>query len=71
MKRYTGKLSTETKKLIQQYKSRLEKLIQSKGLGRVSENKVYTLEESLEVYNSGISIDEIKAWDSIFASPTT
>lgn len=62
MKRYTGKLSTETSRLIQQYKSRLEKLIQSKGLGRVSENKVYTLEESLEVYNSGISIDEIKAW---------
>lgn len=62
MKQYKGQLKAETKKLISQYKDRLERLISGR-LGKVSENsKVYTLEESVAKYNVGLTQDEIKAW---------
>jgi len=63
MKQYKGNLSTEIKALISQNKDRLERLFSSKGLNKVaSDNKVYTLEESIEKYNAGLTQEEIKAW---------
>jgi len=70
MKQYKGKLSLQTNKLIEQYKDRLSYLIDTKNrlsgltgrLGRTTSSNVYTIEESIAKYNSGISLDEIKAW---------
>lgn len=62
MKQYTGPLSTATKALINANKNQLERLF-SKGLGKVANSSlVYTLEESVEKYNAGLTKDEIKAW---------
>jgi superfamily II DNA or RNA helicase len=62
MKQYTGQLEPTTKKLISQYKDRLEMLLSGR-LGKVASNgKVYTLDESLEKYNYGLTQEEIKAW---------
>lgn len=63
MKIYTGPLKKETKKLIERYQDRLQKLIMPKGLGRVADNnKVYSLEESVAKYSYNLTQDEIKAW---------
>lgn len=64
MKQYKGQLNPETKNLIHQYKDRLVRLLGGTGLGKVAtdNSKVYTLQESIEKYNAGISQDEIKAW---------
>ena len=62
MKQYTGNLNQETKALISQHKDRLERLISGR-LGKVSSNDlVYTLDESIEKYNPGLTKNEIKAW---------
>lgn len=62
MKQYKGNLSKESKALISQYKDRLERLLSGR-FGKVSSNNlVYTLEESIEKYNAGLTQDEIKAW---------
>ena len=61
MKQYTGQLSAATKALISQNKDRLERLLSGR-LGKVSSNNlVYTLEESIEKYNAGLTQDEIVA----------
>lgn len=62
MKQYKGNLTPETKALISQHKDRLERLLSGR-LGKVSSNNlVYTLEESIEKYNAGLTQEEIKAW---------
>jgi hypothetical protein len=62
MKQYKGNLTKETKALISQYKDRLERLLSGR-LGKASSNNlVYTLEESIEKYNAGLTQEEIKAW---------
>ncbi|MBC7642241.1 MAG: DEAD/DEAH box helicase [Flavobacterium sp.] len=62
MKQYKGILAPETKKLISQYKDRLNHLF-NKGLGRIADtSKVYTLEESVAKYNAGLTKSEIQAW---------
>jgi hypothetical protein len=61
MKQYKGPLSSTAKKLIEQSKDRLMRMQKTTGLGRIS-NSVYTIEESIEKYNPGITQDEIQAW---------
>ena len=62
MKQYKGNLTKESKALISQYKDRLERLLSGR-LGKASSNNlVYTLEESIEKYNAGLTTAEIKAW---------
>lgn len=63
MKQYTGKLSKEIQQLIYDNKQLLIRLLGTKGLGKVaSGSSVYTIQESIEKYNPGITHDEIKAW---------
>ncbi len=55
MKQYKGNLAPHLKTLISQNKDRLERLLSGR-LGRVSSNNlVYTLEESIEKYNAGLT----------------
>jgi len=62
MKQYKGNLAPHLKTLISQNKDRLERILSGR-LGRVSSNNLlYTLEESIEKYNAGLTQEEIKAW---------
>jgi len=57
---YKGKLKKETRALIAQSTAQLNRLI-SVGLGKPA-TTTYTLEESIEKHNMGISKEEIQAW---------
>ena len=61
MKVYKGKLRSSTKILIEQNQRFFEKTLQKTGLGKITSN-VYSLKESIEKHNPGISHDEINAW---------
>ena len=60
MKIYKGRLSSDIEKLIKENKALIESFVNT-GMGRPN-SKVYTIEESVEKYNPGISKDEIRAW---------
>ncbi|MVO09736.1 SNF2 family helicase [Flavobacterium sp. TP390] len=61
MKIYKGELKASTKALIDQNKRFFEKILKPIGLGKVSQ-PIYTLDETIEKHNPGISKDEINAW---------
>jgi hypothetical protein len=63
MKRYTGKLCCDLSKSIEDNKLKIENLIK-RGLTGLNAPKgqVTSFEKSIEMYNAGISKDEIKAW---------
>lgn len=62
MIRYKGKLATTTAEKIKRSSQLLKKLAAPvSALGRVS-TRITTIEETIEQYNAGITIDEIKAW---------
>jgi hypothetical protein len=61
MKVYIGKLTESAAQLIKENVFTVNKLIAESGLN-APEGKTYTIEESVEKYNSALSLDEIKAW---------
>lgn len=60
MKVCKGKLQQDTQRLIEASKGKLTRLI-SVGLGKPN-TPTYTIEESIEKHNVGISKEEIQAW---------
>jgi len=62
MKRYTGKLDKEVEDLLNDNLHFINGLMGSNvGLGK-SQSKTFTIDETVAMYNPGITKDEIKAW---------
>ncbi|WP_435415030.1 SNF2-related protein [Polaribacter aestuariivivens] len=62
MKVYRGKLTESAANLIKASGFRVAQLLDTKQGLNAPEGKTYTIEESVEKYNSTLSLDEIKAW---------
>lgn len=62
MKIYKGKLNTAISELIKDNPFTVAKLLSKRNGLNAPEDKVWTLDESIEKYNPNISVDEIKAW---------
>ena len=62
MKRYTGKLDKEIEDLVKNNLHVIKGLMGANvGLGK-SNAKTFCIDETVEMYNPGITNDEIKAW---------